>query len=107
MFVVKNFFVTCGVCGCVHRVRVQAGFVNDYPVRYLCPQCRNRIDGAVHLDASCALIDFNLDPGTVASMGGNLDCARIIVELSGELPSYKISVEHCACMTSPLSEPLG
>ena len=73
MFVVKNFFVTCGVCGCVHRVRVQAGFVNDYPVRYLCPQCRNRIDGAVHLDPSCALIDFNLDPGTVASMGGNLE----------------------------------
>lgn len=104
---VKNFFVTCGVCGCVHRVRVQAGFVNDYPVRYLCPQCRNRIDGAVHLDPSCALIDFNLDPGTVASMGGNLDCARIMVELSGELPSYKVSEEHCACMISPFIRASG
>lgn len=107
MLVVKNFFVTCGVCGCVHRVRVQAGFINDYPVRYLCPQCRNRIDGAVHLDPSCALIDFNLDPGTVASMGGNLDCARVMVELSGELPSYKISMEHCACMTSPFIRASG
>ena len=104
---VKNFFVTCGVCGCVHRLRVQAGFVNDYPARYLCPQCRNRIDGAVRLDPSCALIDFNLDPGTVASMGGNLDCARVMVELSGELPSYKISVEHCACMTSPFIRASG
>lgn len=98
---VKNFFVVCGVCGCAYRIRVQAGYVNDYSASFHCTQCGNRIDGAVHLDPSCALVDFRLGDGSVASLTDSAENVRALVELSGELPSFKMSSAGCGCMISP------
>lgn len=75
--------------------------MNNYSASFHCTQCGNRIDGAVHLDPSCALVDFRLGDGSVASLTDSAENVRALVELSGELPSFKMSSADCGCMISP------
>lgn len=86
----QNYFVKCGVCGAGHRVRIQAGYLNCYPVRFYCGECGSRICGEVRLDPSKAKVDFVLDRSMAAFSCDEYPESAYLVECSGELLTKKM-----------------
>lgn len=94
----QNYFVRCGVCGALHRVRIQAGYLEDYPVRFYCGKCDTPILGTVHLDPAIALVGYSLDAGSLAEridIGFDEALGEVgttyLVECSGELLTRKLT----------------
>ncbi len=86
----QNYFIKCSVCGACHRVRIQAGYLNCYPVRFYCGECGSRICGEVRLDPLKAKVDFVLDESTAASFCHEYPKSAYLVECSGELLTKKM-----------------
>lgn len=47
---IHNEFIKCGICSTIHRVRIQAGFLNTYPLVFSCGECGAPIRGLVTLN---------------------------------------------------------
>ena len=47
---IHNEFIKCGICSTIHRVRIQAGFLNTYPLVFNCGKCGAPIRGTVILN---------------------------------------------------------
>ncbi|KAF6601846.1 metal-binding protein [Bacillus velezensis] len=79
----------CNVCKGITRIKVQLGWLDKYPVRIRCGNCKISIYGNVYLDQknagySIKLKNVNpLDPGQLPDF---------IVEVSGELLTDKIRI---------------
>ncbi|MEA5020861.1 MAG: hypothetical protein VB027_10905 [Gordonibacter sp.] len=94
----QNYFVKCGVCGALHRVRIQAGYLEDYPVHFYCGMCDTPILGSVHLNPNIARVDYVLDEGSLAKkveidFSGDMSQRDLsyLVECSGELLTKKLT----------------
>ena len=99
----KNYFVRCDVCETWHRVRIQAGYLNDYAVRFYCGECNSRICGNVHLDPKDATVEYRLAKGALASIGEAMPEECYLVECSGELLTKKMSYQRLDNLSSLVS----
>lgn len=104
----QNYFVKCSVCGALHRVRIQAGYLNDYPTRFYCGKCGVLIKGEVHLFPEEGSVVFELEPHSRADIvhpeiDPSVPCDYYLIECSGELLTRKT----CSKMGTPLMDMTG
>jgi len=84
--VITNDF-QCNVCNSITRIRVQLGWLENYPVRIKCGKCNISIFGNVYLDQQNAGYSIKLKNVTLLEDIGN---PEYLIEVSGELLTEKM-----------------
>ncbi|TDL80967.1 metal-binding protein [Peribacillus frigoritolerans] len=82
--VITNDF-QCNVCNSITRIKVQLGWLNNYPVRIKCGNCHISIFGNVSLNPGLSIKLNNVTP--LEDMGK----PDFLIEVSGELLTDKMS----------------
>lgn len=77
----------CNVCNSITRIRVQLGWLENYPVRIKCGKCNISIFGNVYLDQQNAGYSIKLKNVTHLEDIGN---PEYLIEVSGELLTEKM-----------------
>lgn len=77
----------CDVCGKITKIRVQLGWLENYPVRIKCNECRTSIFGNVSLNPHKGEFRINLKNVKKITDDANPD---YIIDVSGELLTKKI-----------------
>ncbi|PKH10544.1 metal-binding protein, partial [Planomicrobium sp. MB-3u-38] len=90
----------CNVCDSITRIRVQLGWLENYPVRIKCGNCNISIFGNVYLDQQNGGYSINLKNVTTFKEAKNPD---YLIEVSGELLTEKIRpyIEELDTLFSP------
>ncbi|KQL47787.1 MULTISPECIES: hypothetical protein [Bacillus] len=77
----------CNVCSSITRIKVQLGWLDNYPVRIKCGNCNISIFGNVSLDQENAGFSINFKNVTPLESIGKPD---YLIEVSGELLTEKM-----------------
>lgn len=85
MIVTNNF--QCNVCGKITKIRVQLGWLENYPVRIKCNECYISIFGNVSMNPHNG--EFHIDLKNVTHYTGKAN-PDFMIEVSGELLTKKI-----------------
>jgi len=85
--VIRNS-IKCEVCGKVTLVRVQAGWLEEHPIRYYCANCGILITGSYKSSYSSTSVSF--ENGTRINETDNGYYNDYCIEVSGELLTEKI-----------------
>ncbi len=98
-----NFRVECSACGSSHRVRIQAGYLSEYPVRFYCGGCGSPIRGFVHHYPEAGNVLFVLESGAPATVHefdptGSAASSLHLVECSGELLTRKMELQSLSSL---------
>ena len=98
-----NYCVVCSACGSLHRVRIQAGYLSRYPVRFYCGGCGSSIRGYVHHDPEAVKVLFVLESGAPATVCefdpvGLAASSSYLIECSGELLTRKTELQSLSSL---------
>lgn len=85
---VNNVFIKCQICGCVTRIRLQVGFLEQHPIIVPCGKCKTSLSGRVFIGQDRPGLKYEFNNATILSNAEKYD---YIVECSGEFPTDK----HC------------
>lgn len=77
----------CDVCGKITKIRVQLGWLENYPVRIKCNECYTSIFGNVSMNPHKG--EFHIDLKNVKRYTGDVS-PDFIIDVSGELLTKKI-----------------
>lgn len=98
-----NAYIKCNVCGCVTRVKVQAGWLREHPIAIYCGECNILIEGTVFQDPDEGQIGLQFKNATRVSYGEEAD---YFVESSGEFITFKmVSEDDPRAMLSSVMTP--
>lgn len=85
-----NVYIKCNVCGCVTRVKVQAGWLREHPIAIYCGECNILIEGTVFQDPDKGKIAMQFKNATNLSY---IEKSDYFVESSGEFITMKMVSE--------------
>lgn len=95
---VINKVVVCPICGKKTWLRIQdGGYLNEYPIRVNCMNCRALLKGTYVMDPSkkgrgLYMINADIENCDVVECGLNLTAKGVdyVAEISGELPCFNV-----------------
>ena len=91
---VYNEFIRCEVCGCITRIRLQVGWLDEHPIAVTCGKCGISLKGKVKIGQDTLELKFefenaervNATPTTIPNY---------VVECSGEFTTIKMCDGWC------------
>lgn len=86
---VYNEFIKCEVCGCVTRIRLQVGWLEEHPIAVTCGKCGISLKGKVHIGQDNPGLSFEFENAErVDAVPTTLP--DYVVECSGEFTTIKM-----------------
>ena len=86
---VYNEFIRCEVCGCITRIRLQVGWLDEHPIAVTCGKCGISLKGKVKIGQDTPGLKFEFENAERV----NATLATIpdyVVECSGEFTTIKM-----------------
>lgn len=86
---VCNEFIRCEVCGCITRIRLQVGWLDEHPIAVTCGKCGISLKGKVKIGQDTPGLKFEFENAERV----NATLATIpdyVVECSGEFTTIKM-----------------
>ena len=58
---VYNEFIRCEVCGCITRIRLQVGWLDEHPIAVTCGKCGISLKGKVKIEQDTPGLKFEFE----------------------------------------------
>lgn len=85
---VYNEFIKCEVCGCVTRIRLQVGWLDEHPIAVTCGKCGISLKGKVKIGQEIPELKFKFENAEMVNVTPTT-LPDYVVECSGEFPHNK------------------
>ena len=81
---VCNEFIRCEVCGCITRIRLQVGWLDEHPIAVTCGKCGISLKGKVKIGQDTPGLKFEFENAervnaTLASVQENSQQLRCVI----------------------------
>lgn len=86
---VYNEFIKCEVCGCVTRIRLQVGWLDEHPIAVTCGKCGISLKGKVKIGQEIPELKFKFENAEMVNVTPTT-LPDYVVECSGEFPTIKM-----------------
>lgn len=86
---VYNEFIKCEVCGCVTRIRLQVGWLDEHPIAVTCGKCGISLKGKVKIGQEIPELKFKFENAEMVNATPTT-LPDYVVECSGEFPTIKM-----------------
>jgi len=90
---VFNEYIKCDVCGCITRIRLQVGWLDEHPIVVTCGKCGISLRGKVFIGQKETKLVFDFENAKVTTIEPSA-CCDYVVECSGEFTTLKISQDY-------------
>lgn len=91
---VYNEFIRCEVCGCITRIRLQVGWLDEHPVAVTCGKCGISLKGKVKIGQDTLGLKFEFENAERVNAAPTT-IPDYVVECSGEFTTIKMCDGWC------------
>ena len=91
---VYNEFIRCEVCGCITRIRLQVGWLDEHPIAVTCGKCGISLKGKVKIGQDTLGLKFEFENAERVNAAPTT-IPDYVVECSGEFTTIKMCDGWC------------
>ena len=86
---VYNEYIKCEVCGCITRIRLQVGWLEEHPIAVSCGKCGVSLKGTVRIGQDEPKLEFDFENAEEIIVSPTT-LPDYVVECSGEFTTRKM-----------------